>query len=182
MDGTARLLAALKRGDEAAWEEAFRSLYPCAFTAALRAGVGLDRNRAEDVAIEVLSQLAAKIGEIGDWNGLCALTTTMAVRRAISERRHLSAQKRGGDRDESLDALREETEAGPGFEPPDETLLSTLSPLELAELASLLDEAFGDVDPAVRSLLHDYIVVGIPYKELAVKHGMPLGTVGVHLS
>jgi len=183
MEGTDRLLASLRRGDEQAWEEAFRRLYPCALTSALRAGTGLDRHRAEDVAIEVLSQLAAKVQTVDSWDGLCALAATMALRRAITLCRHLTAQKRGGNQDASLEELREGGGEGAGsFEPPDETLLTALSPLELAELAALLDEAFDEIDPPIRRLVHDYIVLGIPYKELAVKHGMPLGTVGVHLS
>ena len=63
--GTDRdLLTALQRGDQDAWDEAFRRLYPAAFAAARHPLASLTPTEAEDIAIEALTLLLPKIKEV----------------------------------------------------------------------------------------------------------------------
>ncbi len=173
------LLQALRKGSEAVWEEAFQLLYPCVFAAARHPLAGLTPSEAEDVAIETLTELITKVQTVADWEGLRCLAVTMSARRAISEKRKATAQKRGGGQVASIEQLQEESEGA--FEPA-ERLAENLQPRDLKELSVLLREAMEPLEPLTRRLVYDYLVEGIPYKELAEKHEIPIGSVGVHLS
>ncbi len=173
------LLARLRTGEEAAWDEAFRMLYPVAFGAARHPMASLEPHEAEDVAIDSLTQLFGKVGELKRTEELRPLVATIAARKAISERRKKQAEKRGGGEVDSLEAMKDEE--GGGFEPAAE-LVSSLKPIELAELSVLLKEALGDLEPSHATLLRQFIVAGKSYKELSEEHRVPMGSIGVILS
>lgn len=172
------LLKALQAGSEPAWDDAFRRLYPCVLAAAQHPLAGLTHAEAEDVAMEALTQIVAKIGEMRTWNDLRALAVTIAARRAISEKRKLTADKRGSGQTESLDSLHEKTEGV--FEPAD--FVANLQPGELRELAMLLGEAMRELDPPAPEIIRAFVVDGVSYKELATRHHLPIGTIGVLLA
>ncbi len=173
------LLEALKKGDESAWTQAFHSLYPCALRAAQHPIAGLTLGEAEDIAIESLSQLVKNIQSIKGINDLKALAITIAGRRAISERRKKSAEKRGYGQVKSLDEIKEETQ---GLFEPAERIATSLSPVELVELAGLLQGAMANLDPLTRGLIHDFLIAGMAYKELAAKYDISMSRVGVQLA
>ena len=173
------LLHSLQRGDENAWDKAFQLLYPIVFHAACHPLAALTPAEAEDVAIEILGELARKVGSVKDWQNLRCLAATMAGRRAISHKRRATAVKRGAGHVQSLEGLHEES--GGTFEAA-EQIVSRLQPGELRELSGLLQEAMAGLEPQVRELIHDFTANGTSYKELAVKYQMPIGTVGVQLA
>ena len=87
------LLEQLKVGVQAAWEEAFRLLYPSVLAAARHPLAGLSPTEAEDVAIEALTQMVPKVASLKSWEDVRALAITIAGRRAISERRRPVAKR-----------------------------------------------------------------------------------------
>src|SRR5471032_1339758 len=101
------LLDALRRGDDDAWEQAFRRLYPSAFAGARHPLASLTPSEAEDVAIEALTLLLPKVKDVDAFDELRLLVITIASRKAISEKRRQLADKRGGGDLTSLDALRD---------------------------------------------------------------------------
>src|SRR5271163_2160320 len=130
--GTDReLLAALQRGEEEAWDEAFRRLYPAAFAAARHPLAALTPSEAEDVAIEALTLLLPKVKGVAEFDELRLLVVTIASRKAISEKRRQLADKRGGGDVTSLDAMQDDEAIR--FEP-EEKLLSHLNGTDLREL------------------------------------------------
>jgi RNA polymerase sigma factor (sigma-70 family) len=171
-------LQALRQGKEKAWDEAFRRLWPAVYAAALHPLARLTPGEAEDVAIETLTALVPKVRTISDWPGLRALAVTIAVREAISLRRKISAEKRGGGQTASLEALQEGNESFEVAAP----AVAALSALELNELSKLLGAALAEVDEVTRKLLSDFLVRQMSYKEMAEKHQLPLGTIGVNLA
>ena len=173
------LLADLKRGEGDAWDEAFRRLYPSAFAAARHPLAALTPTEAEDVAIEALTLLLPKVKEVEAFDELRLLVITIASRKAISEKRRQLAEKRGGGDLTSLDALQDDESAR--FEPA-EQLASRLNPTDLRELSVLLDEALAGLEPRQADLVRDFLVHHLPYKELAQKYKMPMGSVGVSLA
>jgi RNA polymerase sigma factor (sigma-70 family) len=173
------LLADLKRGDSAAWDEAFRRLYPPAFAAARHPLAALTPTEAEDVAIEALTLLLPKVKEVDAFDELRMLVITIASRKAISERRRQLADKRGGGELTSLDALRDDEAIR--FEPA-EQLASHLTSTDLRDLTRLLDEALAALEPRQADLVRDFLVHHLPYKDLAQKYKMPIGSVGVSLA
>ncbi|HEY0257666.1 MAG TPA: RNA polymerase sigma factor [Candidatus Methylacidiphilales bacterium] len=173
------LLAALRRGDNAAWEEAFRRLYPPAFSAARHPLAALTPSEAEDIAIEALTLLLPKVDQIAEFDELRPLVVTIASRKAISEKRRQLADKRGGGDVSSLDAMQDDETIR--FEPA-EQLTSHLNGSDLRELSQLLDAALSGLEPRQAELLRDFLVHHISYKELAEKYKMPIGSVGVNLA
>ena len=178
--GTDReLLAALQRGDQEAWDEAFRRLYPAAFAAARHPLAALTPSDAEDVAIEALTLLLPKIKSVAEFDELRLLVITIASRKAISEKRRQLADKRGGGDVTSLDALQDDEAIR--FEPA-EQLVSHLNSGDLRELSQLLDEALAGLEPRQADLLRDFLMHHLPYKELSEKYKMPIGSIGVSLA
>jgi RNA polymerase sigma factor (sigma-70 family) len=173
------LLAALKGGDEQAWDEAFRRLYPVAFAAARHPLASLTPSEAEDAAIEALTLLLPKVKHVTEFDELRLLVITIASRRAISEKRRQLAGKRGGGDLTSLDAMQDDETIR--FEPA-EQLLTHLNGADLRELSRLLDAALSGLGSRQAGLLRDFLVHHLPYKELAEKYRMPIGSVGVSLA
>jgi RNA polymerase sigma factor (sigma-70 family) len=178
--GTDRdLLAALQRGSDDAWDEAFRRLYPAAFAAARHPLASLTPAEAEDIAIEALTLLMPKVKQVREFDELRLLVITIASRKAISEKRRQLADKRGGGDVTSLDGLRDDETIR--FEPAEE-ILQHLAPGDLRELARLLDAALAGLDPRQAELVRDFLMHHLSYKELAAKYKMPIGSVGVSLA
>jgi RNA polymerase sigma factor (sigma-70 family) len=179
METDRALLSALQRGDDAAWDEAFRRLYPAAFAAARHPLAGLTPTESEDVAIEALTQLLPKVKQVAAFDELRLLVITIASRKAISERRRQLADKRGGGDVTSLDALQDDEATR--FEPP-EQILQRLNAPDLRELAGLLDRSLAELEPHQSGLVRDFLLHHLSYKELAEKYRMPIGSVGVSLA
>ena len=173
------LLARLQKGEQTAWDQAFQLLYPIAFNAARHPLAGLTPHEAEDIAIESLTQLLTKVNQVSRFEELKPLVATIASRRAISERRRQQADKRGGGGVSSIEALQEESEGR--FEPMD-TTIPDLQPMELAELAQLLNEVLTDLEPEHAKLLKQFVSKEKSYKELATENKLPMGSIGVILS
>src|ERR1700683_3152288 len=173
------LLSALQAGDEEAWDEAFRRLYPAAFAAARHPIASLTPSEAEDIAIETLTLLLPKVKGVAEFDELRLLVITIASRKAISEKRRQLADKRGGGDLTSLDAMQDDETTR--FEPA-EQLLTHLTATDLRELAQLLETALAGLEPRQADLLRDFLMHHLPYKELSEKYRMPTGSVGVSLA
>src|SRR5471030_3191670 len=173
------LLTALQRGDDAAWEEAFRRLYPAAFAAARHPLAALTPSEAEDIAIEALTLLLPKVGQVAGFDELRLLVITIASRKAISEKRRQLADKRGGGDLTSLDALQDDETIR--FEPA-EQVVGRLGTTDLRDLSRLLDAALSGLEPRHADLLRDFLVHHLSYKELSEKYKMPVGSVGVNMA
>jgi len=173
------LLAALQRGDEEAWDEAFRRLYPAAFAAARHPLASLTPTEAEDIAIEALTLLLPKVKDVAEFDELRLLVITIASRKAISEKRRQLADKRGGGDLTSLDAMQDDETIR--FEPA-EKIVSHLNGTDLRELSRLLEVALASLEPRQADLLRDFLMHHLPYKELSEKYRMPIGSVGVSLA
>lgn len=173
------LLVALRQGDDDAWEEAFRRLYPSAFAAACHPLAALTPSEAEDIAIEALTLLLPKVNQVGGFDELRPLVITIASRKAISEKRRQLADKRGGGDVTSLDAMRDDETLR--FEPA-EQLAGHLGGTDLRELSQLLEAALSALEPRNADLLRDFLARHLSYKELAQKYRMPIGSVGVCLA
>ncbi len=178
--GTDReLLAALQCGDQEAWDEAFRRLYPAAFAAARHPLAALTPTESEDIAIEALTLLLPKVKQVVQFDELRLLVITIASRKAISEKRRQLADKRGGGDLTSLDAMQDDETLH--FEPA-EQFLTHLNATDLRELSMLLDAVLATLEPRQADLIRDFLVHHLPYKELSAKYKMPIGSIGVSLA
>ena len=172
-------LRALQRGDSAAWDEAFAWLWPTAFGAAQSKLQPFLPGDVEDVAIEALEELVEKVGDVRAVEELKPLVASIAHHRAVSRLRQHFAAKRGSGQTESLEA-REEAGGGSSGE----SAAAGDSPLDALtqkELAKVLGGMLAELKPPQGELLEDFFVNGLSYEEMAKKHGVAVGSVGVYL-
>ncbi len=170
-------LKALQRGDGDAWEEAWRWLWPAAFGVAQMKLQPFLPGDVEDVAIEALEELVDKVRAVKAVEELKPLVASIAHHRAVSRLREHFAAKRGAGKTASLDALQNDPERP--WEPASDEL--ALASLEQMELAALLREAQAELKPEQRAILGDFFLHGLSYEQIAAKHGVAVGTVGVYL-
>lgn len=141
----------LASGDPKIWNEAFHCLYPVAFEAA-RTRLGEDFKECEDVAMETLSDILEKRADLSSEHDLKPLTAAIARNKATDRlRRHL-AEKRGGNKVQSLEAMIE-SNAGEPPDLPHEEFVDHLAVQELRELLSTLSD---EVRKEYRVVLRDH--------------------------
>jgi RNA polymerase sigma factor (sigma-70 family) len=172
-----QLLEQLASGDPETWNEAFRCLYPVAFEAArTRLGDGLN-GECEDVAMETLAEILKKGVQVNSEQELKPLTAAIARNKATDRlRRHL-AEKRGGNKVQSLEEL---VEANAG-ELPDVPHTEFVDQLAIQELRDLLAELSAEVKKEYRVVLRDHFLDQLSYNEIAVKRKISVGSVGVYI-
>lgn len=170
-------LKALQHGEAAAWDEAFVWLWPAAIGAAqvvLTRGLA---HEAEDVAIEALEEMIEKVRDLRSAEELKPLVASIAHQKAVSRLRAHFAAKRGGGQVESLAAREDEAKRCPA-----EVLIdSPLAALEQKELGELLGKLLAELRPPQGEILSDFFSRGLSYDEIAKKHGLAIGSVGVYL-
>lgn len=167
-------LQALKNGDQDAWDLAYDWLWPTAL-AVVQGKMGhILPADVEDVAIESLEALVAKVPHLKSSEELRPLTAAIAHNRAVSRLREHYAEKRGRGEVESLDKPTKDGEPRP--EPT--AAGDPLATIHADELAKLLALLLAELKPDQRAVLEGFFLQGLTYEELASKHAMPSGTVG----
>jgi len=162
-------------GDAAAWDEAFRWLWPTAFAVAQLKLQPFLPGDVEDVAIESLEELVEKVNLVKEVEELKLLAASIAHHRAVSRLREHFAKKRGGGQTESLEGRQENGDRDVPAED------SSLDKLGQAELAELLNQVQTELKPEHRAILGDFFLEGLRYEEIAAKRGVAIGSVGVYL-
>jgi RNA polymerase sigma factor (sigma-70 family) len=171
-------LSALLRGDPDAWDDAFAWLWPVAFSAAQVKLMQYLPGETEDVAIEALEELVDAARTVKLVSELRPLVASIAHNRAVSRLREHFAKKRGSGQTASLEALGEQNSAPPDSVDPTS---SPLDKLKATELVMLLNELQRELKPEHRALVSDFFLHRLSYEELAAKHGLAVGSVGVYL-
>jgi len=170
-------LQSLRVGDASAWDETFRWLWPAAFAVARLKLEPYLPGEIEDVAIEALEELVEHVSRVKTVEQLKPLVASIAHHRAVSRLRERYAQKRGAGKTESLEALQDSGDMP--FDAPDpDPPLARLGQLELADL---LAQLAAQLKPDQRAVLDDFFLHGLAYKQIATKHGVAEGSVGVLL-
>jgi len=166
-------LSLLKRGDEQAWCDAFRSLWGIALRAAQHPEARLTFQEAEEAAADALRAIVSQIEKIGTVEDLKRLLVAIAYYKAISLARAKSAGKRGQKITVSLEAnptMPEEEMRTGGF------LSDHLTEIELQELTKLVEQALSNLKTEDRLILTDRMLQGASYHELSQKYRMPTAT------
>jgi RNA polymerase sigma-70 factor (ECF subfamily) len=134
-------------------------------------------NAVEDIAIEALEELVPKVEGLRSADELKRLVASIAHNRAVSLLRQHFAARRGGGNVESLDAVQEASGDLPEAIAPD----SPLAALEKDELAKRLNKAMAALKPPLGELVADSFIRKLSHKEIADKHGLAVGSVGVYV-
>jgi RNA polymerase sigma factor (sigma-70 family) len=150
------------------WDIVFGSLWPIAYTAALRPLASYTGD-VEDIAIMSIGEVAEGIKRVSSFAELEMLTAVIARRNAIDHLRRMEAKRRGSGKIESIE----------GHDPaaPDDPFAQ----IDAADLARLFSGLMGKLSKQHRKLLQAYYFEGMKQQELAKHFQMPIGTVGVTL-
>ena len=170
-------LKALQAGEPAAWDEAFLWLWPAAFGAARATLEAYLPAQAEDVAIEAVEELVEKVEGLGSVEELKPLVASIAHNRAVSLLRKHFAARHGGGKTGSIEAQQE----GGGDLPESLAEDSPVAAVEQKELAERLRKVLGELKPPRGEMLTDCFLRGLSHKDIAKKHGIAVGSVGVSL-
>jgi RNA polymerase sigma factor (sigma-70 family) len=170
-------LQALQEGSAEAWDEAFRWLWPVVLAVVQLRLQPYFPEEAEDVAIEALEELVPKVREVKTVEELRPLAASIAHHGAVSLLRERFAKKRGEGKTEPLDA--DAAEDGNRHEPVSND--SPLAELEQKELAQRLSQSLAQLKPPLGEVLSDFFLHHLRYEEIARKHGLAVGSVGVFL-
>ena len=172
-----QLLEELASGVPETWNEAFRCLYPVAFEAArTRLGDSFIGD-CEDVAMETLSDILEKGIQINSEAELKPLIAAIARNKATDRLRKYLAEKRGGNKVQSLEEM---IEANAG-EPPGLPHAEFVDDLAVQELRDLLTDLSAEVKKEYRVILRDHFFDQLSYNEIAAKRKISVGSVGVYL-
>ena len=172
----------LEAREPRAWRSAFDALYPVALKNASNGKGALGLEGEQELAMEAVGRIFSivKDGRFRSrWIGLekeevlaqmGALVAVISRRlRISSNRKHFSAKREGGKLHTPLE----------------ESLLSSGSGYKMLELADALrvlrKVMEGHLDELDRALVQDYYLEGLTLKEVSVRHGLPLGSVGTKI-
>jgi RNA polymerase sigma factor (sigma-70 family) len=170
-------LKALRQGDADAWDAAFRWLWPTAIAVAKGKLEEHLPAEIEDVAIETLEALVEKAAKVAKVEELKPLAASIAHNLAVSRLRERFAVKRGAGMTGSLEG-KQEAEGDDCELAAGETTLAELGEAELAELLCQLQR---DLPAQQRAVVADFFLEGLSYEQIATKHGLAIGSVGVYL-
>lgn len=162
----------LRDGDEAAWAEMFRRLWPVALRVATHELGRALPGEVEDAAAEALEQLVDYVHDIDSEDQMRARLVVYTRHQAMTHLRRALTEKRDINRTLTSDAIEELVDAN---------MSTPFSQLARAELIELLGELHAALKPSHARVLYDNFYNQLSYKEIAAKHGIPIGTVGAVL-
>lgn len=153
------LLEKVRAGNEAAYDEVFRSWYPTLVRVA--AALVKDSDAAEEVAQDVMHELWRRRETLDPEASLRAYLLRSVRNRALNQLRHLRVRR---DTEADVEALYD-------------TPLTADQPLAAQELAEAVQEAFGELPPRCREVFELSRVHGLKYAEIAESLGISQKTV-----
>ncbi|HVU23728.1 MAG TPA: sigma-70 family RNA polymerase sigma factor [Opitutus sp.] len=151
-------LGRLQAGDQLAWREAYRTLWPIAIRTISRRI--FSQTVAEDLAQETLTIVHHQINKMTDERHIRVMTVTIAHRRTSHFLRDETAARRDRRQQVDLDAAAEVVAAIPQ-----------------AQAAIDLEIALANLDPLDRDLLEGHFLAGLKSHELANRHNLNPNTV-----
>lgn len=170
-------LARLKKGDRAAWNDAFRWLYPTAMVVArnkLQPYLPCD---VEDVALEAMEALIDYVPKLKRAEELKPMLAAISHNKAVDHLKKMYGEKRGGGRTTSLEALTDDEKSH--YEPAADG--TPVDDMEQAELTEYVHKLLDQLQPRCRGVLTDFFILGLKHREIAEKQGIAIGSVGVYL-
>lgn len=165
----------LKQGDRSAWNRAFEILKAISLSVCCSTAPDLNHHEHEDVAIEAITHVVEFVEKVGSFEECKKLVVTISKNRLIDRFRQRAALKHGGGKLESL----EEQE---GFDPADTTKLQPDAATSNGEQALMVRNALGQIPQQYRKVVEEFYFNGLTQQEIADKHGLKIGSIGVYLN
>ena len=168
----------LRKGDRDEYVKAYPYLFAAAKSAAKRKLPESLFSESEDIATTAVCRVFEKLPKylrIRTHEDLIGFTVSIAYQEACDNlRRHLS-QKRGSGQVESTN----EAEDDGGFADNETSVEKNIHILERAKLLTFLKKK---LNPKDQGILDDWFMSEMSYSEIAQKHKIALGSVGVYIN
>ena len=173
-------LKKLIQQDPSSWNRAFGELYPIAFRAAKLRLPDLSDADLREVASETLHEIQVKVATVDTYDGLKALTVTIARCRCISHLRKQTAKIRGSGKTRTFSEMGGAEESwelqmpDAGSTPAQDT--------ENAEFLQVIHDFIQLLEGNISKVVECIFVQDLSYQETSEKLDMPINTVGVYVS
>ena len=167
-------IAQLKTGDRPAWERAFEILYSIGLSVCCASAPDLNHHDHEDVAVESVTQVVNYVEQAGSFEECKRLVVTIAKNRLLDRFRQRATQKHGAGRVESLEQQEGFDAPDPGQQTPDVHVLN-------GEWGLMLAAGLKQIPEQYRKVVEDFYLNGLTQQEIAERHGLKLGSIGVYL-
>lgn len=164
----------LKSGDRIAWNRAWEILYAISLSVCCSTASTLNHQDHQDVAAEAITEVVDYIEKVDSFEECKKLVVTISKNRLLDRFRHRGAQKRDGNLTESLEAKE-------GFDAADATQQQPDALVLIGENALILAEALKKVPEQYRKAVEDFYLKGSTQQEIADRHGLKIGSIGVYL-
>lgn len=129
----------------------------------------------EDVAVESITQVMDYMGKVGSFEDCKKLAATITKNRLRDLFRKRSTVKHGSGRIESLEQQE-------GLDPENKNESSPDELVADADSARILKGALQQVSEHYRNVVQGVYLEGLTHKEIAERHGLKIGSIGVYLS
>ena len=190
------LLEALKSSDLKTQTDAFVSLKQWVYPIVHRRLANSFPQWIDEAVAEAMGKVFEDVDKIKSDQVLERITQRVAMHCAVSSWRKFMAKKRGENKVQSTDQLREE--CGDGY------LTSDLAPkghvedafagplvpgihschldnFDSKDILDILETLEAELKPEYKQALNDFFILGLSHEEIALKRGWPKGSVGVYV-
>lgn len=164
----------LKAGDRAAWNRAWEILYAISLSVCCSSAPNLNHQDHEDVAVEAITEVIKYVEKVPSFEECKKLVVTISKNRLLDRFRSIATVKHGAGKVESLDQKEGFDAADPNQERPDVAAMK-------GERALMLKEGLEQIPGQYRKVVEDFYLKGLKQQEIADKHGLKIGTIGVYL-
>ncbi len=165
--------------DESSSRRLFEILWPVAYQAAASKVLHLSQPEIEDAAMVALTEVWQKLADLDSLGGCKAYVARASYRRAVSLLRRKTAEKRGLNETQSLNAPIDgvqglDSNSG-SFTLEDMICAQDGRDLHLCEVYEL---ACGSLSSKERLVVDAFYLEGLAYHEISEQMNIPIGTVG----
>lgn len=164
----------LKAGDRIAWNRAWEILYAISLSVCCSTASTLNHQDHEDVAAEAITEVVEYIEKVDNFEDCKKLVVTISKNRLLDRFRSRATEKHGAGKVESLEQKEGFDAIDPSQQRPDALVL-------MGENALILAEALKGVPEQYRKVVEDFYLKGSTQQEIADRHGLKIGSIGVYL-
>lgn len=164
----------LRTGDRTAWNRAFEILYAISLSVCCSQAPTLNHQEHEDVAAEAITEVMDYVEKVGTFEECKKLVVKISKNRLLDRFRSIATLKHGAGKVESLEAKEGFDAVDPAQQQPDALVVK-------GENALILAAALKEVPEKYRKVVEDFYLKGSTQQEIADRHGLKLGSIGVYL-
>ncbi|KAF0174505.1 MAG: RNA polymerase sigma-70 factor ECF subfamily [Limisphaerales bacterium] len=164
----------LKAGDRNAWDRAYAILKAISLSVCCSTAPDLNHHAHEDVAIEAITQVVKYVKTASSFEECKKLVSTISKNRLLDIFRQRSTLKHGGGKLVEPEDTEVSNAPDQSQQQPDVAVIH-------GERAAMVREALRQISEQYRKVVEESYFNGLTQQEIADKHGLKIGSIGVYL-